>query len=263
MTVLRVLRWIVPFLLALALISGCNLLKVEPDDSDSQNPPLVYKNNPDFIKGSVIVDSFINRIWNGGTFEPLQTLKNNGLDWVRVGVTTQSFTELAGDVSTWPAVGYPEENDGFSDYGKYWSSREVAGQILKEASTVGCKLDVFLFLSYREAYAFFQNTPDAWSTFSDTDLAAQIKTSARETAQYFHQKLGFTIEVYEIGNEIDFGILNRVAGKEITVPDGVDMVNQRGWLEDNIWSLEVPFLKAAIEGIDSYYADEKIIAPKI
>jgi len=123
---LRVLRRIIALFALLAAIAGCDLLKLVPKDGSTDIPPIVYKQNPDFIKGSVIVDSFVKRVWGGGTFEPLQDLHDAGLDWVRVGVTTQSFTELTGDISTWPTI-YPIENDGISDYGKYWSSREVAG----------------------------------------------------------------------------------------------------------------------------------------
>ncbi|HCO48699.1 MAG TPA: hypothetical protein DIT55_04475, partial [Spirochaetaceae bacterium] len=85
---LRVLRRIIALFALLAAIAGCDLLKLVPKDGSTDIPPIVYKQNPDFIKGSVIVDSFVKRVWGGGTFEPLQDLHDAGLDWVRVGVTT-------------------------------------------------------------------------------------------------------------------------------------------------------------------------------
>ncbi|VBB39863.1 hypothetical protein TRIP_E230046 [uncultured Spirochaetota bacterium] len=59
-------------------MSGCDLIKSLSDDTSSQVTPLVYKENPDFIKDSVIVDSFINRAWKSGTFEPIKNLHDAG-----------------------------------------------------------------------------------------------------------------------------------------------------------------------------------------
>lgn len=232
MTSLKMLWRTILIFIAFALLSGCDLLKLGSDDTNSQIPPIIYKENPDFIKGSVIVDSFIDRTWKESSFRPIPTLKNNGLNWVRVGVTTVSSPQLAAaDPSTWSQETTPWDNS-------FWSCREVAGQILKEAKDLGCRLDVFLFLSHEAAYAFKQTLPPAWDP---NKLDTEVFNSAKATAEYF-SSLGLTIDVYEIGNEIEFGILGHV------VPSGSD-INVKGWLEDNYWSAEIQLIKSAIAGL--------------
>lgn len=88
----------------------------------------------------------------------------------------------------------------------WWSSREYTAQILREAAARGMRLDVFLFLSDREASAGAQNAPSAWRGLSVADTAVKVRESAFDTAKYFASQ-GLNVEVYEIGNEIDFGIL--------------------------------------------------------
>lgn len=206
--------------------------------------------NVSFIKGGVISDSFIRKTWGGSSFWPLQQFHDAGMNLVRVGVTTQSYSELSTAAPpTWSSIPYQA---GF------WSCREVAGEILKEASAMGCKLDAFLFLSDVAANAGQQDLPAAWSGLSVSEIENKVEQSAADTADYFKNTLGLTIDVYEIGNEIDFGMLGYFVGAGIPQPSNIDWVNQSGWLEDNVWSIEVGFLKAAIQGIKSVDSTAKI-----
>lgn len=199
--------------------------------------------NADFIKGSVIVDSFIKRVWDNVPFSPQQTLRDNGMTSARIGVTTVSKPILSGTPDTWPEASATWDNT-------FWSCREMAGNILLEAKNAGCtKLDAFLFLSDKAAHAGMQDAPAAWSALSISDLQAAVKQSAHETADYF-SSLGLTIDVYEIGNEIEFGILGYVAGSDkIPIPPGTDILRDAGWMESNVWNIEAGLLKAAIQGI--------------
>lgn len=122
-----------------------------------------------------------------------------------------------------------------------------AGQILKEAKDAGCYLDAFLFLSNEAAYALKQTIPADWDP---SKLATEVYDSAKATADYF-SSLGLTIDVYEIGNEIEFGMLGHV------VPSGSD-INPEGWLEENYWSYQVPLINAAIQGLRDSGSTAKI-----
>lgn len=206
--------------------------------------------NTSFIKGGVISDSFIRKTWGDSSFWPLQQLHDAGMNLVRVGVTTQSYSELSTAApSTWSSIPYQA---GF------WSCREVAGEILKEAGAMGYKLDAFLFLSDEAANAAQQYLPEAWSGLSVSEIESRVRQSAADTADYFKNALGLNIDVYEIGNEIDFGMLGYFVGDGIPQPSGIDFVNQSGWLENNVWNIEAGFLKAAIQGIKSVSPDAKI-----
>ena len=94
--------------------------------------------NTNFLKGSVIVDSFIKRIWDNVMFSPQKTLRDNGMTLARVGVTTVSEPTLSGITpDNWSKTNTPWRNS-------YWSCREMAGQILTEAKNAGCTtLDAF------------------------------------------------------------------------------------------------------------------------
>lgn len=209
--------------------------------------------NTGFIKGSVIVDSFIKRVWDDVGFSPQQTLRDNGMTFARVGVTTLSVQELS-DTSpgSWSEAATPWQDD-------FWSSREMAGQILEEARTAGCGLDVFLFLSDKAAFAGQQELPAAWSGKTKSQIEAAVRQSANETASYFSSTLGLPIDVYEIGNEIEFGILGYTAGSSaIPIPSGTDILRDIGWMESNVWDIEADLLKAAIRGIRDSGSSAKI-----
>jgi len=134
----------------------------------------------------------------------------------------------------------------------------MAGQILLEAKNAGCKLDAFLFLSDKAAFAGQQNAHAAWSGFTIPQLEEAVRQNAKDTANYF-SSLGLTIDVYEIGNEIEFGILDYVAGSaKIPIPSGTDILRDANWMETNVWSIEAGFLKAAIQGIRDAGSSAKI-----
>ena len=68
-----------------------------------------------------------------------------------------------------------------------------------------------------------------------------------------------TIDVYEIGNEIEFGVLGYVAGSEkIPIGANTDILRDANWMENNVWSIEAGFLKAAIQGIRDAGSSAKI-----
>lgn len=98
-----------------------------------------------------------------------------------------------------------------------------------------------------DAFAFKQAIPPGWEI---SNLATEVYNSAKATAEYF-TSIGLTIDIYEIGNEIEFGMLGHV------VPPNTD-INPKGWLEANYWSDEVPLINAAIQGIRAAGSTAKI-----
>lgn len=232
-------------LIVLALFAGCGVSSLIPAASTSSPPPVTS-----FTKGGVVGDSFIRTTWGGSAFWPLQQFRDAGMELVRVGVTTLSCSDVLdpSNPSAWSAIPYQSD---------FWSCREVAGEILKEAGAMGYKLDAFLFLSDVAANAAQQNLPSAWSGLSISEIESKVQQSAADTANYFKNTLGLDISVYEIGNEIDFGMLGYFVGTGIAKPT-FDWVNQSGWLEDNVWNIEAGFLKAAIQGIKSMDPAAKI-----
>lgn len=204
--------------------------------------------NAGLKRGFHAVDSFMHRTW-GGSWNPFPTLFTAGFDWIRVGVTTKSIPDLR---STPPA---DWGNIPFRD--EFWSSREVAGQILKEASSLGARLHVFLFLSDTAAFFGQQNSPPEWRNLTVQETAARVEENAFDTAAYF-TSLGLNVEVYEIGNETDIGILNFTPGDRVALPPGTDLVNDMNYMKTSVWNIEAELLSAVIRGVRRANSNAKI-----
>ncbi len=65
---------------------------------------------------------------------------------------------------------------------------------------------------------------------------------------YFKSKR-LDVEIYELGNETDIGMVDFLPNRRIPVPPGVNFVNDRTWLRENVWSVQAILLKAAAAGI--------------
>lgn len=190
---------------------------------------------------SVIYAGFHGR----NDFDPYAALAANGVRWARTLVTTRSCPELdTVPVSRWGST--------FGWKNEFWSCREMGAEVMRRAKAVGMKLQLGFYLSDEAAHAGTQKRPAAWSGLSDSQLAVKVGQYARETAAYF-KSAGLAIDVFELGNETDFGLCGYQLSDTILVPSGVDPLNTPSWMSQNVWSKYIPLLKAAIEGLREVY----------
>ena len=214
--------------------------------------PVAFMQPPNFRLGGVPTDYLAVRDWGGfwHQLNPLEALSDNGFEWVRVGVTTRSVSALRDTPpAQWSSLPWRDE---------YWSSREYAEQIMREATAAGLRLNVFLFLSDDAAHFSQQNAPPEWAGLSVEETARRVKAYTFETTTYFLNK-GLDIELYDIGNEIDIGILNFRPGERIAVPPGVDFIRHMDYMRHNVWNIEATLLKSAIAGVKQADPDAQIV----
>ncbi len=204
--------------------------------------PTFYSKRPAFALGGVSENWPALRYFGNvfGTFDPLAAFRSNGMEWMRASVTTRSAPELDyTPTAQWRTL-------PFKDH--YWGSREYAARTLRDAADHGMRLYAYLYFSDSAANWGNQPAPAAWAGKSIAETAALMEQHAYETAMYFKQQ-NLDVEIYELGNEIDAGIVDFVPYRRIAVPPGVNFVDNRAWLRDNVWSVEATLLKSAIAGI--------------
>jgi arabinogalactan endo-1,4-beta-galactosidase len=212
-----------------------------------------FTRRPDLYLGGVVCDYLAYSNFGGHEWQninPLDTMKQNGLKWVRVGVTTVSSPTLRDTP--------PEQWGALSWRGEFWSSREFAGEIMRQAQARGYRLNLFMFLSNTAAHAGMQNAPPEWAGLSVAETAQRVDQYSYDTARYYMDR-GLNVEIYDIGNEIDFGILNFRPGDRIPIPPGVDITNNMTYMRENVWNIEAQLLQASITGIKRANPNAKIV----
>jgi len=192
--------------------------------------------------GATAVDWFAQQTWRDpraiwDMIDPIPFLKENGFDWLRVGVTTLSYPQLENASVT----SHPPWNDGF------WSCREYTLDVMKAGARAGMHLDLFFFLSDHATMGGQQRAPVGWGNYSLEQTAAALKQHTYETTRYYREK-GLKIELYEVGNEIDLGVCGYSFDSKLHAV-GVDVLHDLSWVRNNIWTKEAVVLRAAIEGI--------------
>nr|MBL8455797.1 glycosyl hydrolase 53 family protein [Zoogloeaceae bacterium] len=171
--------------------------------------------------------------------DSLALLADNGMQWVRVGVTTVSVPELDGvPPEQWATLGFKNH---------YWGAREYAARTLIDARDRGMRLYAYLYFSDQAANWGNQKAPGGWAGKTLEETATLAEQHAFEVATYFKQR-GLDVEIYELGNESDIGMLDFLPGIRIPL-SSVDYVNDHGWLRENVWSIQATILKAAVRGI--------------
>lgn len=211
-----------------------------------------YQRRPDFYVGGVVCDYLATQVWgqHWKELDPLQILRENGFTWMRVGVLTTSSQHLR-DTSPveWNTLPWRDE---------YWSSLEYAAQIARESSVEGLRLNLFFFLSDRAAHGAQQDAPVEWAGLSVTDTATVLETHTYSTTQFFEDR-DLNIELYDIGNEIEWGILNFRPGERIDLPPGVDVTINMDYMRNNVWNTEAILLQSAISGVKRADPEAKIV----
>jgi arabinogalactan endo-1,4-beta-galactosidase len=203
--------------------------------------------------GGLVCDWFNYKTWGGiwKQTDLMQVLKTIGFQWIRAWVTTRSSDDLRRtDPAQWGTV-LPWKSE-------FWSSVEIAERILHEAQDKGFHLDLVLFLSHRAAHAGTQDAPPEWAGRSVSETASLLEDYTYRTVSYYRGR-GLNIELYEIGNEIEWGILNFRPGERIPIPPGVDRTADMGYMSSNVWNVEAVLLKSAIAGVKRADPGAKIV----
>jgi arabinogalactan endo-1,4-beta-galactosidase len=192
--------------------------------------------------GAVPCDYLARRVWDTfwSSTDPIRVLRAKGFGWVRVGVTTVSSSDLRNaEPSRWGSLPWKNE---------YWSSLEYAGQILSEAAAAGMRLQVFLFLSHTAAHAGVQDAPPEWRELGVSETAQALESYTYATVKALSDR-GLHVEAYELGNEIEAGILNFRPGDRIPRPSNVDVTKDMSYMRTHVWTVEAELLRAAIRGV--------------
>jgi arabinogalactan endo-1,4-beta-galactosidase len=201
-----------------------------------------YQKRNDFFVGGWVTDYLAIREWNvyWKQADPLDVMKANGFQWVKTCMRTESSQYLANTpFDQWGTLPWRDE---------YWSSLEYSAQILKEAASKGYHLDLCFFLSDQAADAGRQYTPKEWAKYNLEETAHALEEYTYQTTLYFKQ-LGLNIDLYEIGNEIEWGIVGYTPDDRIPRPNNEDKTMDIAYMENSVWNKEAFLLKAAINGV--------------
>jgi len=212
------------------------------NDDVAWTPPTTFLKRPGFALGGVSENwpAFRYRGTQLADLDALALFRREGMEWIRAGVTTLSHPELdALAPQDWRTLLWSPS---------MWGSREWAARTLRDAQDRGLRLFAYLYFSDQAANWGNQKAPDAWAGKSVSETAALMEQHAYDTAMYFKSK-GLDVEIYELGNETDIGMVDFLPNRRIPVPPGVDFVNDRTWLRENVWSVQAVLLKAAAAGI--------------
>lgn len=210
----------------------------------------IKQRNPTLALGGQLLQQILYEGWGPTTpaFHGFNTLADNGIEWCRAWVTTQSHPALRNlPVSQWRTLGW---NEG------YWSCLEMSAAVLQRAAEAGMRLQLALFLSDGPAHAGTQTRPAAWQGLAPAELAQRVREHAQSVATH-HRSLGLEIEVFDLGSECDF----RFCGYDLSnlvIPPGVDWTQDTQWMYDNLWSNYVPLFQAAIAGVKAVYPNARI-----
>ncbi len=251
---MKVLRYLTIFIMLIVLFNGL-LWKgkaLSREALGSTDKDFTGRAASSMYVGGVVCDYLAKKVWDVFWKErdPLRILHKNGFGWVRVGVLTTSSRDLKDTPpSKWGTLPWKDE---------YWSCLEYAEQILKEAHRAGMRLNLFFFLSNEAAHAGQQNAPPEWQGLSVEETAAALQDYCYNTTKYFMDK-GINIKIYDIGNEIEMGILNFRPGERVYLPPGVDITTDMEYMKNNIWNIEAIMLKGAISGVRQANANAKIV----
>ncbi len=92
------------------------------------------------------------------------------------------------------------------------NGKEYATQVVRQALKAGLDPYLVIFLSDDWADLMKQPVPAAWKDLSFDERVAAVRSYSRDIVTHF-RKEGLTNHLYEIGNEIDYGICGEYPGK--------------------------------------------------
>ena len=126
---------------------------------------------------------------------------------------------------------------------------EYATETARRAQQAGLKPYLVIFLSDNWSDMVKQPVPAVWSSLSQQEKLAAIESYAEKVARHF-EEAGIEIDLYEIGNEIDFGICG-VFEEEWPKRVSIEYMRSR------IWVQMVPMIRAAQAGVRKVNPDAR------
>jgi arabinogalactan endo-1,4-beta-galactosidase len=155
---------------------------------------------------------------------PLQSSEPRRLP-LEVGVDANYVLAMEKDGATWRWGGQPTDLfAGMAARGvtrfrvRLWTGnegphgRDYATEIVKRATAAGMEPYLVVFLSDDWADMMKQPVPAAWKDLSFEQRLAAVRSYSRDTVAHF-RRAGLRSHLYEIGNEIDYGICGEYPGK--------------------------------------------------
>jgi arabinogalactan endo-1,4-beta-galactosidase len=231
-----------PIVLAATVLMGTGLVGTREVRADGGAAIAEHAaSRPAVARGATVCDFVAYQAFGGREPEwhPLADLRAGGVDWARIGVTTQRCPEL-------------DATDDWRDVpwrGEYWSCLEYAGRVAQIAAGEGMHLCVFLFLSDQAANGARQGAPPEWDALPLPALCRRVERHAYEVARYFADR-GLRVEAYELGNEIERGVLGVPRLPAEPPIDWSRMFREdAAWLHEHVWRDEARVLLAAARGI--------------
>jgi arabinogalactan endo-1,4-beta-galactosidase len=128
---------------------------------------------------------------------------------------------------------------------------KYATETARRAQVAGLKPYLVIFLSDNWADFVKQPVPKIWKDLSYDDKVAAVEAYAERVTRHF-KDAGVPIELFEIGNEIDFGICGEFE-EEWPKRVSLDYMRQR------IWPRMAPILAAAQRGVKTAQPQAKFI----
>ena len=131
------------------------------------------------------------------------------------------------------------------------SGRKYAGAVAKRAQAAGLKPFLVLFLSENWSDYVKQPAPAAWKGLAFSEKLTKVSAYSENTARYIRE-LGVDAEIFEIGNEIDFGICGEFE-------EAWERRFNYAHMQKQVWSKAAQVIRAAEQGIQRAYPRAKFI----
>ncbi|MBU1692684.1 MAG: arabinogalactan endo-1,4-beta-galactosidase [Verrucomicrobia bacterium] len=144
-------------------------------------------------------------LWIGVDANYSLEMEKGGAAWTWAGKTANLFEGMAKQGVREFRVRLWTKDEG--PHGKAYAT-----EVVQRALRAGLNPYLVLFLSDDWADLMKQPLPSAWKGLSFEERASAIRTYSREIVTHF-RKAGLQSHLYEIGNEIDYGICGEYPGK--------------------------------------------------
>jgi len=125
-----------------------------------------------------------------------------------------------------------------------------AASVMKMAYEAGMDIYLVVFLSEGWADLYKQPAPRAWETLSIEKKTEAVRSYVRDIVDRVND-MGFKPKLYQVGNEVDYGICGVFASNKKRRKD-------LGWLRRRVWRYEAEILKAALQGLKGVDPDASI-----
>jgi len=146
-------------------------------------------------------------------------MENRGSAWRWAGRQVDPFTGMAAHGVKRFRVRLWTKDEG--PHGRHYAT-----EVMKRASAAGMEPYLVVFLSDNWADMMKQPVPRAWQDLSFEQRAEAVRKYSRDVVTHFRRE-GLQGHLYEIGNEIDYGICGEYPGKD--AKKNPDSLRRRIW----------------------------------